>query len=36
MMHAGSLSSEFDHKIYTMKGHGKMLRENNTKLTDED
>jgi len=35
MMHAGSLSSEFD-RIYTQKGHGKQLREMNTKLTAKD
>lgn len=34
-MHAGSLSSEFD-RIYTQKGHGKQLRELNTKLTPKD
>lgn len=35
MMHAGSLSQEFD-TIYTQKGHGRTLREHNTKLTDKD
>lgn len=35
MMHAGSLAPEFD-RIYTQKGHGKFLRENNTKLTEKD
>ena len=35
MMHAGSLSPEFD-TIYTQKGHGRQLREHNTKLTDKD
>ena len=34
-MHAGSLIEEFD-TIYTQKGHGKQLRENNTKLTEKD
>jgi hypothetical protein len=35
MMHAGSLSQEFD-TVYTQKGHGRTLRENNTKLIDKD
>ena len=35
MMHAGSLSQEFD-TVYTQKGHGRTLREQNTKLTDKD
>ena len=35
MMHAGTLIQEFA-RVYTKKGHGKQLRENNTKLIPED
>lgn len=35
MMHAGTLISEFD-IVYTQRGHGRLLRENNTKLTSKD
>lgn len=35
MMHAGTLIQEFD-RVYTQKGHGRQLRENNTKLTSKD
>ena len=27
---------EFDYETYTQRGHGRLLRENNTKLTSED
>ena len=36
MMHAGSLCQEFDHAVYTQRGHGKELRSRGTKLTDPD
>lgn len=35
MMHAGSLSHEFD-SVYTSRGHGRELRLKNTKLIPED